>query len=731
MIVYHIRRSSEVAVILESGLRRAEGRHFMFSRWQDAALLLSGLYRQPDGDKDPHVAVAIDADDDMLVHSPIPETRLPPSLRPDDVKQLQAGSCYAEVDVSEHRIRDVKNGFGDSVLARLAGGGDERTPIWRFLAYAKPYWPFVAGATFFGLIKFLAPLAFPWMVKVLLDDVVLNDSLDAAQREREIVYLVGAVLAINALWMVATYFRSVLAAIAGHRLIRDLRVALFSHVQRLSHDFFTRHQTGAIASRVVNDISLAQNFVGSALTNVWMDAILLIALIAILISIHPTMTFISLALMPIYILALRAMGPRIRQSSQEVQQRLEVLAGELHEKVAGVAVVKGFARESAETHRFAGHANKLLNRVLHSARYTAANEVAVGFVVHTAPILVVWYGIHQILEGRLSVGALTQFLLYLSMFYSPLQRLSDLSVVLSNALAAIDRIFEYFDTRPHVAEHPQAKRIEQCEGRIDLDRVFFGYDADAPILKDVTLTMMPGQTVAFVGPSGAGKSTLASLVPRFYDPTAGSIRLDGTDLREIALDSLRAHIGIVNQETILFSGTVLENLLVAAPNATQPQIVAALEAANALEFVQGLPDGLATEVGERGAVLSGGQKQRIAIARAFLKDPKILILDEATSALDSRSERIIQTATARLLKNRTSIVIAHRLSTVLKADQIVVVDGGRIVDVGKHHELLSRGGLYAQLYNEQFGVNTTDPTGVNGGSRIGDGERRAAGAGQE
>ena len=705
MILYHIRRSSEVAVILESGLRRADGRHFMFSSWQDAALLLSGLYREPTGEKDPHVAVVIDADEDMLVHSPIPETRLPRSLRPDDVKQLQGGSCYAEVDISEHRVRDVKNGFGDSVLGRLRDGQDPRTPIWRFLAYAKPYWPFVAGATFFGLIKFLAPLAFPWMVKVLLDDVVLNDAMDAARREREIMYLVGAVLGINALWMIATYFRSVLAAIAGHRLIRDLRVALFSHVQRLSHDFFTRHQTGAIASRVVNDISLAQNFVGSALTNVWMDAILLLALMAILISIHPMMTLISLALMPIYIVALRAMGPRIRQSSQEVQQRLEVLAGELHEKVAGVAVVKGFARESAETHRFAAHANKLLNRVLHSARYTAANEVAVGFVVHTAPILVVWYGIHQILEGRLTVGALTQFLLYLSMFYSPLQRLSDLSVVLSNALAAIDRIFEYFDTRPHVAEHPQAKRIEHCEGRIDLEQVDFGYDADALILKDVTLAILPGQTVAFVGPSGAGKSTLASLVPRFYDPTAGAIRLDGMDLREIALDSLRAHIGIVNQETILFSGTVLENLLVAAPNATQPQIIAALEAANALEFVQGLPDGLATEVGERGAVLSGGQKQRLAIARAFLKDPKILILDEATSALDSRSERIIQTATARLLQNRTSIVIAHRLSTVLKADQIVVIDGGRIVDVGKHQELLARGGLYAQLYNEQFGAN--------------------------
>lgn len=706
MIVYHLRRSSEIPTLLVNGLRRAGGRHYLFSRWQDATLLLNALYRQPGGDADPYVALVIDADDDMLIAAPIPERRLPASLRPHDVKQLQEFSSYAEVDVSTHRIRDVKNGFGDSVLKRFQMLATGRTPIWRFLAYAKPYWPYVAGATACGLIKFLAPLAFPWMVKILLDDVILNTSLDAVTRERQIRHLIFGILGINAVWVVVTYYRSIFSAIAGHRLIRDLRIALFSHVQRLSHDFFTRHQTGAIASRVVNDISLAQNFVGSALTNVWMDAVLLLALIGILVSINPWMTLISLALMPIYVFALRAMGRRIRRSSQEVQQRLEVLSGDLHEKVAGVAIVKGFARESAETRLFAAHANKLLHRILYSARFTAVNEVAVGIVVQTGPVLVVWYGVHEILGGRFTVGALTQFLLYLAMFYSPLQRLSDLSVVLSNALAAIDRIFEYFDTQPHVAEHAKPIRITQCHGRIDLDHVCFGYDADAAILKDVNLTILPGQTVAFVGPSGAGKSTLASLVPRFYDPTSGSIRLDGHDLREIALDSLRAHIGIVNQETILFSGTVIENLLLAAPNATEKEILAALETANALEFVHALPDGLATEVGERGAVLSGGQKQRLAIARAFLKDPKILILDEATSALDSRSERRIQEAIARLLKNRTSIVIAHRLSTVLRADQIVVLDGGRIVDVGRHEELLERGGLYTQLYREQFGAES-------------------------
>jgi subfamily B ATP-binding cassette protein MsbA len=329
--------------------------------------------------------------------------------------------------------------------------------------------------------------------------------------------------------------------------------------------------------------------------------------------------------------------------------------------------------------------------------------VAVGFVVHSAPVLVVWYGVYQILGGRLTVGELTQFLLYLGMFYYPLQRLSDLSVVLANALAAIDRIFEYFDTQPHVLERPDAVPLAECRGDIELAGVAFGYDPQKPILQDISLHIAAGQTVAVVGPSGAGKSTLANLVPRFYDPLAGRILLDGHDLRDLALAALRAHIGIVNQETILFSGTVHENLLLAKPSATPDEIKAALDAAHALEFVENLPEGLATEIGERGAVLSGGQKQRLAIARAFLKDPRILILDEATSSLDSRAERRIQQALANLLKNRTSIVIAHRLSTILRADLIVVMDAGRIVDSGKHHELLARGGLYTQLYTEQFG----------------------------
>jgi len=696
MIVYHFCRANDVPKLLAHGLVRSDGRHFVFDRWDDVEQLFNATPEPED-----YVALALDVDADMLADAPIPARKLT-TIRAEDLQQLQSRSRYPEVDVNDSRIIDVKNGFGDSVLRRYTPQSTARAPVWRFLAYAKPYWTYVTAATAAGLAKFLLPLAFPWMLKVLLDEVVLKPDTDPAVRDRTVLYLVLAILAVNAIWMVATYYRSVFAAVAGHRMIRDLRVALFNHVQRLSHAFFSRHQTGAIVSRLVSDISLAQNFVGSALTNVWMDIALLVALVVILLSIHPMMTLVSLLLMPVYVVALHAMGPRIRQTSKEVQQRLEVLSGELQEKVSGVAIVKGFARESEESRIFASHANKLLNKVLYSVRFTTANEIAVGFVVHTAPVLVVWYGVNQILADQLTVGALTQFLLYLGMFYYPLQRLSDLSVVLSNALAAIDRIFEYFDTQPQVTERANPVRLRECRGRIELDHVDFSYDRENLVLADISLSIGAGETVAFVGPSGAGKSTLANLIPRFYDPVAGRILLDGHDLRELELNSLRSHIGIVNQETILFSGSVRENLLLARPNASMDDVIGALDAANALEFVEQLPDGLGTELGERGAVLSGGQKQRLAIARAFLKDPRILILDEATSSLDSRAERHIQQALARLLRNRTSLVIAHRLSTVLRADQIVVIEDGHVVDIGKHTELLARAGLYAQLYDEQF-----------------------------
>ncbi len=705
MIAYYICASAAVTELLEGGILRERGREYVFRNWDDIQLLLSAMVPKASvAEAANYVVLVLELHEDMLVSSSIPLQRIPPSLGREECQRLQKRSMFLEVDVSPEHIVDVKDGLGNSIKLQFESGSDQPAPLGRLFAYIKPYWRYVAGATAMGLVKFLVPLAFPWILRIILDDVVLNEELDDAKRYDLIWHLVLFMFAANAVWMVACYYRSVLGGMAGHRMIRDLRVALFDHVQRLSHSFFARQQSGAIVSRVVNDLSLAQNFVGSALTNVWMDTALLIALIVLLFSIHPTLTLISIALLPIYVASLRAVGSRIRLATLETQQRLDILAGGLQEKVAGMSVVKGFAREQHESSAFASQANKLLNRVLSTVRFTALNETLVGLVVHTTPVLVVWYGTHQIISQSLTIGQLTQFLLYLAMFYFPLQRLSELSVVLANALAAIERIFAYFDIQPQVTERPNARELTSCRGRIDFEKVDFSYESGNLILRGVTIAIEEGETVAFVGPSGSGKSTLANLVPRFYDPTAGVVRVDGTDIRDLTLASLRNQIGIVNQETILFSGTVQENLLLGKPDATHDEILEALDAANATEFVEALADGLGTELGERGIALSGGQRQRLAIARAFLRNPRILILDEATSALDTTAERRIQQALERLLRGRTSIVIAHRLSTIARADRIVVLDHGRIVETGSHEQLLKLDGLYASLYKDQFAV---------------------------
>lgn len=714
MIVYHLTTIDRVADYVSDGLKRSAGRCYVFPSWSAIELLVETLALESESVEsfERHIIVVLDVDEEMLERGPIPRSYLPRLLRAPGVEKLQAASMFLETSVGPERIVAVYDVWGNNATARFRARQRRRDAVWRFLAYARPYRHYIALATFCGLFKFLLPLTWPWMFRVTLDEIVLKPlpALEAAAaRAQELAVraatlrqLALLVLGVNVCWMVACYYRSLFAAKAGHGMIRDLRVALFNHVQRLSHQFFHTHQTGSIVSRVVNDIAHAQNFVGSALTNVWMDGALLLVLLGILFSMHARLALVAISLMPVYVLSLRLLGRRIRLTSREVQQRVEVLSGGLQEKVAGVSIIKSFTREPQEDRAFAAQAAKLYNKVLHSVHYMAVNEMIVGLVVFSSPVLVVWYGANQVLAGQLTVGQYTQFLFYLGMFYAPLQRLSDLSVILATSLAAIDRIFEYFDMMPQVVERPNAVDLVHVRGRLEFDRVTFGYNPGTPVLHDITLTIEPGEIVAFVGPSGSGKSTLANLVPRFYDPTAGVIRLDERDLRDLKLAALRRHIGVVSQDTILFSGTIRENLLLAKPEAHPDEIMEALRAANADEFVNELPEGLWTEIGERGATLSGGQRQRLAIARAFLKNPKILILDEATSALDSRSEHQIQDALSRLLKNRTSIVIAHRLSTVLHADKIVAMERGRIVEIGTHHALLACNGYYAQLYREQF-----------------------------
>jgi subfamily B ATP-binding cassette protein MsbA len=390
-----------------------------------------------------------------------------------------------------------------------------------------------------------------------------------------------------------------------------------------------------------------------------------------------------------------------------VREATEILSGEVQERVANVHVVKMFRAEKREVRSFFSGARRVFELTMASVRLSALSNSIVQWLTQMATLGMIWYGSYRLVHGKTSMGTVIAFILLLRELYFPVNRISELNSVIHTSLAAIERVFELMDIEPDVKELPGAVRLERVEGEVRFDDVTFGYQPLRPVLHGLQLTIRAGEVLALVGPSGAGKSSLIQLIPRFYDPQNGHVLLDGRDLRTLSLRQLRAQVGMVSQDTLLFSGTAKENIRYGRPDASDREVRAAAEAAHAHEFLSALPQGYESLLGERGCRLSGGQKQRIAIARAFLADPRILILDEATSALDSESEALIQDSLARLMKGRTSIVIAHRLSTVLDSDRIAVMDGGHVVEIGAHEELVSRGGLYARLYQTQFRTTET------------------------
>ncbi|MBI3996336.1 MAG: ABC transporter ATP-binding protein [Candidatus Omnitrophica bacterium] len=575
-----------------------------------------------------------------------------------------------------------------------------RRSLSRFLAYVRPYRALLILTVLFGIIRYLIPLALPWTVKVLVDEFFHSAH---TRPHGQLHLLMIGLCALYAVYAVVSYCRSYLAGLAGHRVIFDLRQALYLHLQRMSLSFFDRQKIGAVVSRMTTDIASAQNFVGAAFINTAMDLSCITVIIVLLFVANPKLALVSLSVLPFYALVTQLLQKRIKEKSRLMHHQLQEMSGDLHEQFAGISTIQAFTQEEAVAHEFRAQSEEYFDTVMSSVKLQSIALGATGFLTAIGPILVLWVGATEVWAARLTIGTLMAFYAYLGMLYQPIQRMTELNLILANSLAAMDRIFEVFDTFPEVQERPGAQPVERARGDLVFEQVNFQYEGRAPVLKQLDLTIRAGTTMALVGPSGAGKSTLVKLLPRYYDVTGGRITLDGEDIRDMTLKSLREQVAIVSQEPILFSGTIAENLRYGKPMATEQEVRAATRAAFADTFIEQLPQGYQTEIGERGVRLSGGQKQRLAIARAFLKDAPILILDEPTSALDAESEELVKQALHRLLEGRTALIIAHRLSTIEHADIVVVLEHGRIIERGRHAELLKLpGGLYRRYAEHQL-----------------------------
>lgn len=602
-----------------------------------------------------------------------------------------------------------------------------RHNLLRFLAYVWPQWPLLLGGTLCGIGKFCFPILGAYAVQIVTDVVLIGTAAgdtaavadkigwfglvpwlaippvwDAPARTAFLVKLLSTIAAIYLfVYAPSIYLRTVLTGRATHLSIFRLRYDLFCHIQRLSHRFFDTRQTGGIVSRMTADVALAQNLIGQAGTTLWIDLVSLSVYAFVLLGANATLAGVTFAVLPVYVLMLVLFKGPIKDTSRAVQTCLEAISGDLHERVRGISVVKSFTRERREARKFFADTRDLFDLTMRNVRLSAQFNTGSTLVVTLAPLVVLFFGARLVIAGQLSAGELFFFMIMIGHFYNPLNQLTNLSVILSNALAAIDRIFEVFDIEPDVEEVENAYAPDSVAGEVEFRNVSFQYGEGRAALRGVSCRARPGQVIALVGPSGSGKSTFAKLICRFYDPQEGQVLVDGRNVREWRLKSLRGAIGLVMQDTIVFSGTVRENLLYGNPKASEAELVAAARRANAHEFITDLPQGYDTVIGENGCQLSGGQRQRLSIARAFLRDPRILILDEATASLDPHSETLIQEALARLMRGRTTFLIAHRLATVVHADRLLIFDNGTIVESGTHEELLARGGLYADLYRQQ------------------------------
>ncbi|EOD9730750.1 SAV1866 family putative multidrug efflux ABC transporter [Staphylococcus aureus] len=575
--------------------------------------------------------------------------------------------------------------------------------IKRYLQFVKPYKYRIFATIIVGIIKFGIPMLIPLLIKYAIDGVINNHALTTDEKVHHLTIAIGIALFIFVIVRPPIEFiRQYLAQWTSNKILYDIRKKLYNHLQALSARFYANNQVGQVISRVINDVEQTKDFILTGLMNIWLDCITIIIALSIMFFLDVKLTLAALFIFPFYILTVYVFFGRLRKLTRERSQALAEVQGFLHERVQGISVVKSFAIEDNEAKNFDKKNTNFLTRALKHTRWNAYSFAAINTVTDIGPIIVIGVGAYLAISGSITVGTLAAFVGYLELLFGPLRRLVASFTTLTQSFASMDRVFQLIDEDYDIKNGVGAQPIEIKQGRIDIDHVSFQYnDNEAPILKDINLSIEKGETVAFVGMSGGGKSTLINLIPRFYDVTSGQILIDGHNIKDFLTGSLINQIGLVQQDNILFSDTVKENILLGRPTATDEEVVEAAKMANAHDFIMNLPQGYDTEVGERGVKLSGGQKQRLSIARIFLNNPPILILDEATSALDLESESIIQEALDVLSKDRTTLIVAHRLSTITHADKIVVIENGHIVETGTHRELIAKQGAYEHLYSIQ------------------------------
>jgi subfamily B ATP-binding cassette protein MsbA len=599
--------------------------------------------------------------------------------------------------------------MGDSAIRSEPSSGPNKLNI---VTLVRPYWKGLALAFVGVLGESLSDVLEPWPVKVVIDNVLHSKmpsgwlgrfvaEVFGADKIAILNFAVAAVGVIAILGAVSSYCEKYLTTSVSQWVTHDLRRSLYNHIQQLSLLEHEHAQTGDLISRVTSDIGAVQDFINSALLGILVNLLTLVGMIGVMFYIDWRFTLIALSIVPALFVVVYTFTRRIRKASRAVRKKESQLVSIVQEVLTSMRVVKAFAREDFEVLRFESQSRANVKTALEARSIKAKLTPIVDVMVAIGTCLVLGYGARLALSGKLSAGVLVVFLLYLGKMYKPMRELSKLTDTVSKSIVGYERIQEVLQIHSRIADSVLARRAPRFQGQIEFDQVSFSYDGKVDVLKNVSFCIKPGQVAALVGPSGTGKTTIISLIPRFYDPQSGTVKIDGQDVHNYQLKSLREQISFVLQETMLFHTSVLENIAYGRPDATREEIIRAAKLANAHDFIEALPDSYDTTIGERGSTLSGGQRQRIAIARAIIRDTPILILDEPTTGLDSASEQAVIEALDRLIKGKTAIIIAHHLATVRKADVIFVIQDSELKEEGNHEELLALGGLYADLYKIQ------------------------------